>query len=188
MKNRLIISFAILCIGSGATWIISEQFRNPEVVLAELYEGNKTPCMNYWTTVPGFADTISIQAKAMKLYDEGNYSLALEAFQKYEPTEEDEAFYNMYLGICYLRSDFANLAIAHLQEANQLFKKYEMIQMSKWYLSLAHLKAGQQNEAVDLLSQLVEANAPQKYKAEDILKKIDISNNPIKGLFLAFKD
>lgn len=76
----------------------------------------------------------------MKLYDEGEYTLALEAFQRYEPNANDEALYNLYLGICYLKSDFANLATTHLSDAASIFRKYEMIQMSRWYLALAYLK------------------------------------------------
>ncbi len=140
--------------------------------------------MNYWTTDPNFKDTISLQSQAMALYDKGDYTLALEAFQRYEPNDEDEALFHLYLGICYLKSDFANLGIIHLTEASELFDKFEMIQMSKWYLALAHLKAGEQQEAVDRLNQIVEVNAPQKYAADEILKQIDVASNPIKSLML----
>ncbi|OYU97652.1 MAG: hypothetical protein CFE21_05010 [Bacteroidetes bacterium B1(2017)] len=167
-----------------ASWFITERMKAPEDTLSSLYEANIKPCMNYWTTDPEFKDTVSIQAQAMKLYDEGEYTLALEAFQRYEPTEKDEALYNLYVGICYLKSDFANLAIIHLTEAGDLFKKFEMIQMSKWYLALAHLKAGQQKEAVSKLNQIVEVNAAQRYKADEILKQIDVASNPIKSLLL----
>jgi cytochrome c-type biogenesis protein CcmH/NrfG len=60
-----------------------------------------------------------------------------------------------------------------------------MIQMSKWYLALAYLKAGQQKEAVEKLKQLVEVNSPQRYAADEILRQIDIASNPIKSVLLA---
>jgi tetratricopeptide (TPR) repeat protein len=167
-----------------SAWIISERMKAPEEALAHLYDANVKPCMNYWTTDPNFVDTISLQAQAMKLYDEGEYTLALEAFQRYEPTAKDEALYNLYLGICYLKSDFANLAVINFTEASVLFRKYEMIQMSKWYLALGYLKLGQQKEAVATLEELIKVNAPQRYAADAILKQIDVSSNPVKSLLL----
>jgi tetratricopeptide (TPR) repeat protein len=167
-----------------AAWVISEQTKAPEDTLTQLYEANSKPCMNYWTTDPAFADTISLQAQAMKLYDEGEYTLALEAFQRYEPSAHDEGLYNLYLGICYLKSDFANLATTHLADASTLFRKYEMIQMSKWYLAMAYLKLGQQKEAVETLEQIIKVNAPQRYAADAILKRIDVASNPVKNLLL----
>ncbi len=167
-----------------AAWVISEKTKAPEDTLSQLYEANSKPCMNYWTTDPNFVDTISLQAQAMKLYDEGEYTLALEAFQRYEPNANDEALYNLYLGICYLKSDFANLATTHLSDAASIFRKYEMIQMSRWYLALAYLKLGQEKEAVATLEQIIKVNAPQRYAADAILKKIDVASNPVKSLLL----
>lgn len=183
--TRITAIFLFLFFAFAATWFITEKMKAPEDTLTSLYDANIKPCMNYWTTDPNFKDTVSLQAHAMKLYDEGEYTLALEAFQRYEPNADDEALFNLYLGICYLKSDFANLAISHLSESTELAKKFEMIQMSKWYLALAYLKAGQQKEAVEKLKQLVEVNSPQRYAADEILRQIDIASNPIKSVLLA---
>jgi cytochrome c-type biogenesis protein CcmH/NrfG len=59
-----------------------------------------------------------------------------------------------------------------------------MIQMSKWYLALAYLKLGQEKEAVQTLEQIIKVNAPQRYAADAILKKIDVASNPVKNLLL----
>lgn len=181
----ILLFFFVSCV---ATWFITERLKTPEDALTGLYEANAKPCMNYWTTDTGFVDTVSMQAQAMKLYDEGEYTLALEAFQRFEPQAKDEALYNLYLGICYLKSDFANLAINHFVEASDEFNKFEMIQLSKWYLALAYLKAGQEKEAVHHLKEIVELNGPHRYKSEEILKQLDIASNPIEGFFLALKD
>lgn len=186
--TRSVSILIFLVLAFTATWFITEKMKAPEDTLTSLYEANIKPCMNYWTTDPNFKDTVSLQAHAMKLYDEGEYTLALEAFQRYEPNTNDEAMYNLYLGICYLKSDFANLAINHLTESTDLSKKFEMIQMSKWYLALAFLKAGRQQEAVEKLNQLVDVNASQRYAADEILKKIDIASNPIKSVLLALAE
>ena len=72
----------------------------------------------------------------------------------------------------------------HFDESAKLFNKFELIQISKWYLALAYLKKGDQENAVKILKGLIEINAKQRYAAIDILKKIDVSNNPIKSLRL----
>lgn len=186
MKRALsilsIFSFAIV-----ATWFITERLKTPEDTLQSLYTANVKPCMNYWTTDPQFKDTVSMQAQAMKLYDQGEFTLALEAFQRFEPEAHEEALYNLYLGICYLKSDFTNLGIMHLTEATDQFRKFDMVQLSRWYLALGYLKAGKEKEAVESFKKIVEVNAPQRYKSEEILKEIDIATNPIKGLLLAFE-
>lgn len=171
-----------------ATWFITERVKAPEEAMLGLYEAHNKPCMNYWTTDTAFIDTASLQAQAMKLYDEGEYTLAIEAFQRFEPEPKDEALYNLYLGICYLESDFANLAVFHFGESQVLFKKFEMIQMSKWYQALAYLKCGQEKEAVKNLKEIVEVNAPQRYKSEIILTELDLSRNPLKSIVLAFNE
>ncbi len=186
---KTLLSFLNLCayvlLAFLASWFISERLKSPEITLYNISETHLEPCMNYWTSDTGYTDTLSNAARAMRLYDQGEYSQAIETFQRMEPNETEEANYNLYLGICYLKSGFANLAVIHLSEAESLFKKYKMIQMSKWYLSLAYLKAGQEKEAVDKLFQLVSANAPQRYKAEEILTNIDGASNPLKSLKLA---
>ena len=140
--------------------------------------------MNYWTTVPSYTDTVSMHMQAMKLYDKGDYALALEAFQRFEPNENEQSLYNLYTGICLLQTNFNLLAISRFQEAIEVGNKFEIIQ-SEWYLALAYLKSGRQNEAIATLNKIIEINASQKYQAQNIIKKIDIASNPI-GHLLVF--
>ncbi len=170
------------------SWIITESVKAPEDEMEKIYDANIKPCMNYWTTDTGFFDTVSMQAQAMKLYYEGEYTLAIEAFQRFEPETKGEALYNFYLGFCYLKSDFANLAISHFDESLQLFKKFELVQMSRWYLALAYLKVGDEENAVKVLQNLIEVNASQRYLADNLLKQIDGASNPIKSLLLVVAD
>lgn len=186
--TRVLSIFLFIAISMVATWFITERMKAPEDSMVGLYESHAKACMNYWTTDTSFRDTVSLQAQAMKLYDQGEYPLALEAFQRFEPEAKDEALYNLYMGICYLKCDFANMAIVHFTEASDLFKKFEMIQLSKWYLAMAHLKAGQEKEAVENLQSIIAVNGPQRYKSEEILKEINVASNPIQGFILAFKD
>ena len=185
---RTTFTLILLFVVFFGTWFITERLRAPEDSLHTIYNNNIKPCMNYWTTDPNFTDTNSHQAMAMRLYDQGEYLLALEAFQQFEPGKDDEALYNLYIGICYLKADFDNLAITHLTEAVELFKNFDRIQLSKWYLALAYLKAGMEKDATKTLEQIVEVNAPQKSQAKAIISEIDYSGNPIKGLMMVFSE
>lgn len=185
MFLRLYSYSALALLLFGLTWLITERNTSSPEDLTTVSETYSGPCMNYWTTDPAFTDTMSLQAQAMRLYDKREYALALEAFQRFEPTIEEEGLYNLYLGICYLKCDFANLAISSLNSATETCKKFELVQMSKWYLALSHLKAGEEKEAIERLKQLVEANAAQRYQADEILKKLQSGENPIQKLLAA---
>ncbi len=185
--NRIIQIFSaisLLLFAGLITWVVSEKNLAPNDSLQVLYESNMKPCMNYWTTDPAYTDTVSMHMQAMKLYDKGEYSLALLAFQRFEPNEKELSLYNLYTGICLLESNFNLLAISRFQEAIETGNKFEIIQLSKWYLSLAYLKSGRQKEAIETLKKLVEVNASQRYQAENIMREIDIASNPINHLLV----
>jgi tetratricopeptide (TPR) repeat protein len=148
-----------------------------------IYEANMNPCMNYWTTDPSYKDTVSMHMQAMRLYDKHEYNLALEAFQRFEPNETEEGYYNLYSGICLLVSNLDNLAINKFKEAIYFSKKYDQIQLSRWYLAMALLKTGNKPEAILTLKKIIEVNAPMRYQAQLIVDRIDTDTNPIKQMF-----
>ena len=185
--NRIIQTFSaisLLLFAFIIAWVVSEKNLASNDSLHGIYDNNMKPCMNYWTTDPSYTDTVSMHMQAMKLYDKGDYALALEAFQRFEPNENEQSLYNLYTGICLLQTNFNLLAISRFQEAIEVGNKFEIIQ-SKWYLALAYLKSGRQNEAIATLNKIIEINASQKYQAQNIIKKIDIASNPI-GHLLVF--
>jgi tetratricopeptide (TPR) repeat protein len=186
--NRIIQTFSaisLLLFAFIIAWVVSEKNLASNDSLNGIYDNNMKPCMNYWTTDPSYTDTVSMHMQAMKLYDKGDYALALVAFQRFEQNENEQSLYNLYTGICLLQTNFNLLAISRFQEAIEVGNKFEIIQLSKWYLALAYLKSGRQNEAIATLNKIIEINASQKYQAQNIIKKIDIASNPI-GHLLVF--
>lgn len=187
LMNRIIRTFSAISLILFAfiiTWVVSEKNLAPNDSLQSIYDNNMKPCMNYWTTDPSYSDTLSMHMQAMRLYDKGQYALALEAFQRFEPNEKEQSLYNLYTGICLLQSNFNLLAITRFQEAIETGNKFEVIQLSKWYLAMAYLKSGRQKEAIATLNKLVEVNASQKYQAQNIIKEIDVASNPINHLLV----
>ena len=55
-------------------------------------------------------------------------------------------------------------------------------------MALAYLKVGDEENAVKVLQNLIEVNAPQRYVADNLLKQIDGASNPIKSLLLVVAD
>ncbi len=184
MKSAIKILFylAVLFVVSISTWYISEQFRAPGEQLMGIYEKNFRPCLNYWTTDPNYVDSTGLSQIAMKYYEKGEYSLAIEGFQNIEPRAEEEGYYNLYLGISYLKTGFDNLAINSLELAVKNFKEFNNVHLGKWYLSLAFLKAGRDKEALEGLNDIVRLNAKQKTQAVQIIKDVEVAKNPLRGI------
>ncbi|MCA0426528.1 MAG: hypothetical protein LCH37_03750 [Bacteroidetes bacterium] len=185
---RFLIYLLIIVVVFLATWFISERYRAPEDKLREIYDQNFKPCLNYWTSDPNYTDSTGLSQIAMKYYEKGDYSTAIEGFQNFEPRTEEEGFYHLYLGLSYLKTDFDNLAIYRLQLATQSFRDFTNIQMSKWYLSLAYLKAGRDNEALEGFQDIVRLNARQRPQAEVIIERIEQAKNPLRAMLGAFKN
>ena len=157
-------------------------FNNTAEKLKEIYEQHFKPCLNYWTSDPAYSDSSELSQMAMKYFERGEYSLAIEGFQRFEPRTEDEGFYNFYLGIAYLKTGFDNLAINHLEKSSRAFKDFNNVHLAKWYLSLAYLKAGREKETMPVLNEIVSLNAKQKTQAQQVIQEIDQAKNPFKGL------
>ncbi len=185
---NILYKFVLLFAIFFGTWYLIEKYNTPEANLKSIYISNIKPCMNYWTTDTNFNDTTCMEAIAMRQYDKGEYILALEALQRFEPKKKDEALYNLYIGICYLKADFENLAIYHLEQSVDQFNNYDRLQLTKWFLALAYLKAGKERPAIKRLEEIVEVNATQKEPAKAILQDIEINNNPISRLILVFSE
>lgn len=127
---------------------------------------------NYYTSSDKFTDTASLALTAMKFYTLGNYQIAMETFQKYEPEPTDDGYYNLYLGICYYKIGYTSIAIGHFNESMESFPMFKDKSVAKWYMALAMLKANRVPESVAILNQLVNQNTEYKKKAQDILKQL----------------
>lgn len=174
MKKALniLIVLLILTFVSGIVWFIynPDRYNNSEV--ENIVEENFKIYPNYYTSVDSYTDTLSLALSAMKYYTLGNYRLAMETFQKYEPLPEYDGYYNLYLGICYFKIGYTNVAIRHFDESVESFHMFNDKTVARWYMSLAMLKANRINDAKKILEQLVTQNTTYEKKAKDILKQL----------------
>lgn len=174
---------AVMVIGIGF-WVLNQRYISSQNNFTDLYNLYSKPCLNYWTTDTGYKDTGSMAYLAMIYYDQKNYQLALEAFQRFEPESHEEAFYNFYIGLCYLYTNFNNLAINHLEISADMFKDFSKIYLARWYLGLAYLKNNQANEALEQFEEIVKMNAQFRTQANELIREIKKRKGPFK--FLGF--
>jgi tetratricopeptide (TPR) repeat protein len=127
---------------------------------------------NYYTSPDSFIDTNSLALSAMKYYTLGNYRMAMETFQRYEPQIEDDGYYNLYLGICYFKIGYTNISIGHFDESAESFKMFKDKTTARWYMALAMLKANRISDAKAVFEKLVNQNTEYKKKAQEILKQL----------------
>jgi|DEB19_MinimDraft_2_1074335.scaffolds.fasta_scaffold19453_2 tetratricopeptide (TPR) repeat protein len=175
MKSALniLIILLILTFISGIVWVFYYPNKYKNVDVDSIIENNFKIYPNFYTSPDSFTDTNSLALPAMKFYTLGKYQLAMETFQKFEPQIEDDGYYNLYLGICYFKVGYTNIAIGHLYESAESFKMFNDKTTARWYLALALLKANRIPEAKVLFEQLFNQNTEYKKKSQDILKLLD---------------
>ena len=176
--KKLLLSSGLLVVFLALAWVVYGFFFGHGSDRREIYDKYFKPCLNYWTTNAEFKDTLSLARAAMNYYDKGNYQLAIEAFQRFEPEKKDEGYYNLYYGISYLKTDFDNLAISHLLNASTLFTDFNNIYMTKWFLALAYLKSNRESECVQLLDEIIRLNASYKSVAAQLETDLKGNYNP----------
>lgn len=174
MKKALyfLIILLMLTVVGGIFWFIyNPNTYNDEETNSIITENFKI-YPNYYTSPDSFTDTNSLALSAMKFYTLGNYRLAMETFQRYEPPIEDDGYYNLYLGICYFKIGYTNISIGHFYESAESFKMFKDKTTARWYMALAMLKANRINDAKVIFENLVNQNTEYKKKAQEILKQL----------------
>lgn len=169
--NFLIILLIITLLG-GVLWFFYNPDKYDTTEIDSLVENYFKVYPNEYTSSAKFKDTNSIALTAMKFYTLGNYKMAMETFQKFEPEPEDDGYYNLYLGICYFKIGYNNIAVGHFNESLESFKMFNDKCVAKWYLSLGLLKTNRVNEAKVLLKQLINQKSTYEKKAKEILKAL----------------
>ena len=115
-------------------------------------------------------DTESIVRQAMRAYDHGDYGQTLELLLEI-PEEQLTAPILLYIGNAYLAQGESASAVPYFQRIVSDYEDFNPQAM--WYLSLAYLHAGDQENATTQLNTLVEGSSTYKDKAEKLLKELD---------------
>ena len=101
--------------------------------------------------------------KAQNFYAEGKYLQAISLFEALQPSEEEKKVKKaLYLGRSYLYEGMPEKAIATLSDHSRPILQF--------HLALAHLKAGQQGKAIQLLAQV--KGIPYMKKSRKLLESL----------------
>ncbi len=130
---------------------------------------------NYYTEYPaesrlrGHVEETSFE-EAMKLYENGMYLQAINAFQSEFAKDTSNHLILIYLGNCYIKTQKWDSAANILQKVptNSRFV-YE----AYWFRALSNLRDNRLEPAKELLTKLVSANSIYKKKAAELLQEID---------------
>lgn len=150
-------SILFLCVAGPFSYQLMQA--SQEVLLAE-YLSEKMPCLN--TTKGGGKAINKQQITASQAYKDGQYAVAISAYQALMTEGEDTIFDRFFFGLSYLYNDQPKQAILILEEVRQssdtLFEE-EL----PWFLSLAYLKAG----AMGTAKKSLEAIGEREWKYEE---------------------
>lgn len=108
--------------------------------------------------------------EAMKLYDEGMYLQAINAFQSEFAKDTSNHLILIYLGNCYMKTQKWDNASETL---SKIPSNSRFIYDAYWFTALSNLREKQFEPAKELLTKLVSTNSIYKRKASELLEQID---------------
>jgi hypothetical protein len=155
---------SLAAIISAGTIIINQQ----QSSAGELYQKFYQP---YEST--GLYRSSSVMAREMTgidLYNQGNYSGALEQFSNVLKENAEHPMCNFYSGLSYQEMEEYRKAIHHYQlvidEKDNLF-----IEQAEWYMALSYLKTDNQARAFSIFNQILDKNGYYSNDAQEIIRK-----------------
>lgn len=108
----------------------------------------------------------------VEMYNDKNYTGALERFQLVLSENPDHPMVNFYTGLSYQELEEFRSAITHFQmvidEKDNLF-----IEQAEWYMALCYLKTDNQARAFSIFNEILHKNGYYSNDARKILKKTD---------------
>ena len=112
---------------------------------------------------------VTVKTQAYEAYDNGNYKVAAQLFEKIIKEKED-AIAQLCLGNSYLAQN--DPAKAEKIFTDMLAKHTELITQANWYLALTYLKENKMERAKSTLWELSKSSTYGE-KAQKLLKKLD---------------
>ena len=142
----------------------------PSPTPADLYEDYFRPYPNVFSPNVRGTETSPDRAAAFEAYERGDYTKAAGLFRQLLAVREEPGIL-MLLGNC-------ELVTGNTDEAIRLFSSLdtpngELALQARWFLSLAYIKNGNQQQAVPLLQGLAATESSYADKARDILDNLD---------------
>ena len=169
VKRQWWIAAAVtLLVLLSGIWYSQNQKQEPETLFATYFE----PYRNVILPIERNGETIDPKARAFYAYEQGNYEEALKAFTGLAPEDKDPAVI-FFIANTHLALNQSDLAI-ELLEAN--LNKIDSLQdRHLWYLAMAYLNKGDQNNAISQLEALLDLSGDsfKQKEARLILEELE---------------
>ncbi|MGI9543013.1 MAG: tetratricopeptide repeat protein [Cyclobacteriaceae bacterium] len=164
----LIAASVVLLLGVSVIYLLLFQSQSPQ----QLYAANfSVPAENI--SVRNDSEVNDDLQKALKAYNEANYSEALSYFDKVGSSEPQSEAVIFYSGICYMMLDQPDEAIINLERVLEN-ESSSYATTAQWYLGLSLLQKEDATGAKKIFEELVLKNGSNyAKKAEIILKQLD---------------
>ena len=177
MKKSVIAAASLILIAAFSFFTLTKSDSNP--TLQSVFQENYEPYDNIYGIVRGADDEdISLNAKAFKAYDLGDFDLAASTFSEVVKTEQTAVNY-LYMGLSNLEASNIDEAIKNLNATLNNFDEFDS--QAQWYLALAHLSNGDEDAALSNLVSLTLENSIYKAKAESVLAEMGLSVDSLDG-------
>lgn len=175
MKKYVSIAACVVLIASISFFNLKQnQKPTGQEIFTEYYQ----PYNNLAGQVRGSAALETLSSKAFNAYDAGNFEAAATNFEAL--VEEDKSATNyFYMGLSHLEAGNYETAVKNLNAVMNNFS--DLNAPAKWYLSLALIANGAEEEAVGNLAKLTLENSAYKEKAKAVLKSLGAFANDLDG-------
>lgn len=140
--------------------------QEPTQLFAEYFEPYPNIIM---PTVRGVVENDStVKAQAFRAYDQNDYELAIQLFEKL--STQDEAVL-LYLGNSYLASGQPEKALLLFEKVLNNYDVFD--EQAEWYVAVSYLKLEEREKARAALQKVVARESSYKSKAQLILDKLN---------------
>ncbi|MFC3196880.1 tol-pal system YbgF family protein [Parapedobacter deserti] len=155
----------------GVAWFFFD--RQPTVDSEKLYAQYMEPYPNVVAPrVRGSLEVDQVMAEALANYDKQAYAEAAALFEQlYKEAPSNHAA--LYLAVCRLLLDQPEQAIRLLENEDWADTQVSL-PVIDWYLGLAYLKAGDEGQARQYISQVAASGSDLAPRAEELAEKLEV--------------
>lgn len=166
-KPWMLAAASLLILASLTAYFMREQTPLNEKLYTAYFEAFDSPGSSM--TRGGEISVITPKTQAYEAYDNGNYKVAAQLFEKIIKEKED-AVSQLCLGNAYLaQNDLANAEKTFIE---LVARHGELITQAKWYLALTYLKENKMERAKSTLWEISKSSTYGE-KAQKLLEELD---------------
>lgn len=161
----LVAASIVVLVGLGYFFTVLNQ-----PTTQEMFEQNFIPYRNVVHSIERNSQEEDLKTKAFVAYSKGEYELSIDLFSLLY-TNEQESYYLFYKANALISQNRSMEAIPLLKEYLETAGEFK--DESKWYLALAYLQLGDEENAKELLEELMSSGTYKVEEAQELLNDLE---------------